>query len=48
MDEEIESMEMRLRKVTELKQATMQALLTGRIRLLDGIKSERLELVHSG
>ncbi|HEX7708324.1 MAG TPA: restriction endonuclease subunit S [Thermoanaerobaculia bacterium] len=48
MDDQIEALEERVAKTVELKQAMAQALLTGRIRLLDGKAAENLELVHAG
>ena len=48
LDQEIGALEQALGKYELLKQAIAQALLTGRIRLLDGTKAENLELVHTG
>jgi len=46
-DEEIVAMEEKLRKFRHIKQAMMQQLLTGRIRLVDAKKPHDLQLVHS-
>lgn len=48
MDAEIDAIRVKVTKAHVIRTGMMPALLTGRIRLLDGIKSEGLELVHSG